>query len=68
MSKTLLTCVSAYLQSSLIKELDEVRGDIPRSKIVERAIVRYLDDVKSGEERLLPKLDKIMLEVQNTTK
>jgi hypothetical protein len=31
-----------------------IRGDIPRSKLMERALTRFLDDVKEGRVDLIP--------------
>jgi hypothetical protein len=68
MSRTLLTYVGTYVQPTLVKDIDAIRGDIPRSKIIERAIIRYLNAVKSGKVRLLPELDKIVVAEAATTK
>ncbi len=46
MSKTLLTHVSTYLSKEESKRLDEIRGDIPRSRVVARAINRYLGELE----------------------
>jgi hypothetical protein len=63
MSRTTLTQVGTYLEPSLVAEMDRLRGDIPRSKILEKALMRYLNQVKKGEARLLPAIE--MMEVQN---
>ncbi len=54
MSKTILKGIAAYLQRDLVEELDGIRGDIPRSRILERAMKHYIDDVRSGKIALLP--------------
>ncbi len=46
--------IAAYLQRDLVQELDGIRGDIPRSRILEKAMRHYIDDVKTGKIALLP--------------
>jgi hypothetical protein len=36
----------AKIDPQLLREVDRVRGDIPRSRFISRALARYLDDIK----------------------
>ena len=43
----------ARVNPRVLKEVDEIREDIPRSHIIERALIRYVNDVKEGRVSLL---------------
>jgi hypothetical protein len=58
MSKNSNTCIDAYANPALAQELDAIRGDIPRSRILERALIRYLDDLKEGQVSIVPPVNK----------
>jgi hypothetical protein len=49
-----LTKVTTYLNDEEMRELDTLRGDIPRSRVMSRALRRYIIDVESGKQSLLP--------------
>ena len=54
MSKTLLTQVAAYVDGDEVGRLDALRGDIPRARVLSRALHRFIIDLESGKESLLP--------------
>lgn len=35
--------ITAYLNCDVIKKLDEFRGEVPRNKVVQRAINQFLE-------------------------
>ena len=41
------------VNSELIKEIDEFRGEVPRSRVVERALNQYLERVRLTESKNL---------------
>jgi metal-responsive CopG/Arc/MetJ family transcriptional regulator len=43
----------AKINPQLLQEVDRVRGDIPRSRFISRALARYLDDIKKDEISVL---------------
>jgi hypothetical protein len=45
MSKNQLAAIGAYLQPTILKEFDTIRGDIPRSKMIGRAIYYGYNEV-----------------------
>jgi hypothetical protein len=57
-SKTIQKAVIALLRPSVVAELDALRGDISRSKMIERAVVRLVEDMREGNVNLLPEVIK----------
>ena len=54
MSKTALTQIAAYVDGDEVRRLDALRGDVPRSKVMSRALQKFILDLESGKESLLP--------------
>jgi hypothetical protein len=59
-SKTLLTKIDTYLNAAEVRRLDELRGEIPRSRIGARAIRRYLEDIESGKIIVQPQGEAVI--------
>jgi hypothetical protein len=51
--------VTTTITARTVGWLDSVRGEIPRSRIIERAIKHYLTDIENGKEDLLPRIEKV---------
>jgi hypothetical protein len=54
MSKTVLTQIAAYVDSEEVRRLDALRGDVPRARVLSRALLKFMADLESGKESLLP--------------
>jgi hypothetical protein len=48
MGKTQKAMLGASVQPKLIKELDELRGEVPRSRHVEKALNLYLEGLRAN--------------------
>jgi hypothetical protein len=46
-------CFGVTLTPELLKEIDKIREDLPRSVFIRRALNRYHDDLKKGNVTLL---------------
>jgi hypothetical protein len=44
--------LGASVNPNTIAQLDEIRGHIPRSKLVERALRRFVADVQAGKAEI----------------
>jgi hypothetical protein len=47
----------AAISAHLLKEVDRIRGDIPRSKFTERAFSFFIECLKEKEVALLPDVE-----------
>ena len=49
-----MTQIAAYVDDHEVRRLDALRGDISRSKVMSRALRRYIVELENGKESLLP--------------
>jgi len=64
MSKSVLKTVVALLPPPVVAEIDRLRGDVSRSKFMERAAIRLLDEMNEGQVTLLPEAIKTKEELR----
>lgn len=51
--------VTTTITARTVSWLDSIRGPIPRSRLVERALIHLLTDVENGRIDLLPRIEKV---------
>jgi len=54
MSKTVLTQIATYVDSDEVRRLDALRGGIPRARVMNRALLKFIAELENGKESLLP--------------